>query len=197
MQQEARRNIRATALDLTERLEACVLLIVAARSLGELEQLLLELIQRARDRVLELIGGSLEKPFEERTHARRQVRSLFQRLHDLLSTASTCRCGPLTHDACAGLPPSCKNAIRIGAHAGRALEIVGLPPLSPPAAASREKQAPGHSGTSIGWRTAAAAARTIAPICAIFVPIWRRDWNRSQRRRRTAERNARAGRIVS
>src|SRR5689334_17852289 len=73
VQQEPRRNVGAPAPDLAQRLETCVLLLVAARALGELEELLLELVERARDRVLELVRRALEQAFEQRAHARGQV----------------------------------------------------------------------------------------------------------------------------
>ena len=94
----------------------------------------------------------LEQTFEQRAHARRQIRPLRERLHDLVSGASSGCCGPLTHGAVPA-SPSYRRAIASARNTTRA-------PRNPFPTRLRRiaNEGASHSGTSLRLRTAARAA---------------------------------------
>ncbi len=75
----ARRDIRTAALDLAQRFEIAVLLIVVAALLGEAEQLRFEIVERRGQCLLERARTDREHAFEQLAHARRQIAAAGQR----------------------------------------------------------------------------------------------------------------------
>ena len=73
---EARRDIGAPAADLAQGLEAAVLVLVGLGLLGQLEQLLLELVERRSDALLQRHAGDRKHRLEHRARTRRQRRLL-------------------------------------------------------------------------------------------------------------------------
>lgn len=71
-EQETRGQIGAAALDLAQCLETTLLQLVVLCLFGELEQLLLELVQRRDQSAVELVGDVIENAFQQRTHSARE-----------------------------------------------------------------------------------------------------------------------------
>lgn len=67
---EARREVGTAALHRPQGLEAGLLHLVAAGLLGELEQLLLDVVERRGQAPLELVAGVLEHALEQAANAR-------------------------------------------------------------------------------------------------------------------------------
>jgi hypothetical protein len=75
---ETRGHVGAHALEFAQRVEGLLLHIVAARLFGQLEQVLLEFVQRDREATVEFVGDVVEHAFEQRAHPgaeRRAVRA--------------------------------------------------------------------------------------------------------------------------
>ena len=73
---EARRDVGAAAADLAQGLEAAVLVLVRLGLFGQLEQLLLELVERRGDALLQRHAGDRKHRLEHRARTRRQRRLL-------------------------------------------------------------------------------------------------------------------------
>ena len=73
---EARRDVGAAAADLAQGFEAAVLVLVRLGLFGQLEQLLLELVERRGDALLQRHAGDRKHRLEHRARTRRQRRLL-------------------------------------------------------------------------------------------------------------------------